>query len=64
MTAWGTEVNQRIVLYFTEGLSTKEIAGRMGLSLNTVFDIFHQCGVTLKRTRMVYERRKLKPEAL
>lgn len=64
MTAWGTEVNQKIVLYFTEGLSTKEIASRMGLSLNTVFDIFHQCGVTLKRTRMVYDRRKAKQEAL
>lgn len=64
MKAWGKEVNQQIVLYFTEGLCTKEIAERMGLSLNTVFDIFHQCGITFKRTRMVYERRRMKPEAL
>lgn len=64
MVAWGREINQQIVLYFTEGLTTKEIAGKLGLSLNTVFDIFHQCGITLKRTRMVYENRKRKLEAL
>lgn len=64
MVAWGREINQQIVMYFTEGLTTKEIAGKMGLSLNTVFDIFHQCGITLRRTRMVYERRRAKLEAL
>lgn len=58
MRAWGSDVNRKIVLYFTEGLTAKEIAGIMGLSLYTVFDIFHQCGITLRRTRMVYERRK------
>lgn len=63
MRAWGSDVNRKVVLYFTEGLAAKEIAGIMGLSLYTVFDIFHQCGITLKRTRMVYERRKLR-EAL
>jgi len=58
MTAWGQYQrwrNQLIVLYFTRGFSSKEIAFHMGLKRRLVDHIFGQCGITKKRTARVYQ---------
>lgn len=46
--------NQQIVLYFTQGFSSKEIAFHMGMKRRLVDHIFSQCGITKKRTAQVY----------
>ena len=46
--------NQKIVLYFTEGYTTKEIAGKIGLPVRTINRILNECGVTKQRVQAVF----------
>lgn len=57
MGAWEQYVrwrNQQIVLYFTRGFTSKEIAFHMKMKRRLVDHIFNQCGITKKRTAQVY----------
>lgn len=57
MGAWEQYVrwrNQQIVLYFTRGFSSKEIAFHMKMKRRLVDHIFNQCGITKRRTEKVY----------